>query len=646
MKAVVVLAVCAFLAVAASCRESHPPAGDPVADDRVRRAAALLDYVAADYGEAVVDGQIASETEYREQVDFLRGAREIVAELPAAQAEPVLARIAEAAQLVDVRAAAAQVLAACRAARAELLDRTGVTLGPSASVSLARGGEIFATTCAPCHGATGAGDGPAARGLQPPPRSFRDSGVMAGLSPVRAYSAVTDGIAGTAMVSFASLGERERWDLAFFVMGLRHDDAAAARGERAITAGGVPRLSIARLANATDSELIADAQGGDADVLAFYRRVLPAQSDLAALAVTKRGVADAKRAYAAGDASGARQALDAGYLDGFEQLEGLLRLQSSDLVTDIEERFLALRELTRQGASPSEFGAAADQLLVRLDAVENRVAGRASARAAFVAALIVIVREGVESALLVMLLFGLVARAGQVTDRRVVHAGWIAAVTVGVVAWVASESVVRIGGGNRELVEGAVALLAVVVLVYAGHIVLARMDAERRIAALKRRFAGIPAGRRRLVLFGMAFVAVFREVFEVVLFLRAIELSAGDADLAIAAGVLVGFVVCVALVFAFRLLRNRIQPGIVLNAAGALLCALALVLAGKGVRSLQEAGALAVRVIDGPRVDLLGIYPTVETVLAQLVVAAAIILVAVFGRRSRSGAETSTEVRR
>ena len=55
---------------------------------------------------------------------------------------------------------------------------------------------------------------------------------------------------------------------------------------------------------------------------------------------------------------------------------------------------------------------------------------------------------------------------------------------------------------------------------------------------------------------------------------------------------------------------------------------------------------LAVRVIDGPRVDLLGIYPTVETVLAQLVVAAAIILVAVFGRRSRSGAETSTEVRR
>ena len=37
---------------------------------------------------------------------------------------------------------------------------------------------------------------------------------------------------------------------------------------------------------------------------------------------------------------------------------------------------------------------------------------------------------------------------------------------------------------------------------------------------------------------------------------------------------------------------------------------------------------------------------TVETVLAQLVVAAAIILVAVFGRRSRSGAETSTEVRR
>ncbi|MEZ4404264.1 MAG: efflux RND transporter permease subunit [Kofleriaceae bacterium] len=623
------------VALAAACRPSQDGSQAPPANDRVRRAAALLDYVAADYGDAVVNGKIASDTEYREQVDFLRSARELVAKLPPAQAEPVLERIDVAVGLVDEKAQAERVLAACRAARAELLDRTGVTLGPSASVSLARGAELFAASCAACHGTTGGGDGPAARGLNPAPRSFLDPQVTTGLSPVRAYSAITDGVAGTAMPSFAALGERDRWDLAFFVSALRHDDAAAERGRAAIARGAARSLSIAQLANATDGELVAGLDEGSDDVLAFYRRVLPAQSDMAALAVTRRGVTAAKRAYASGDAGRARQELDAAYLDGFEQLEGLLRVDSGDLVIDIEERFLALRELTRSGASTSEFGASADRLLVRLDAVESRVAGGASGQAAFVAALVVIVREGVESVLLLMLLFGLVARAGQEGDRRAVHAGWVAAVAVGVVTWVASESVVRLGGGNRELVEGVVALFAVVVLVYAGHIVLARMDAERRIAALKRRFAAIPLSRRRVVLFGMAFVAVFREVFEVVLFLRAIQLSAGDADAAIALGVVTGSILCVALVLAFRLLRGRIRPGTVLNGAGALLCALALVLAGKGVRSLQEAGVLAVRAIDVPRVDLLGLYPTIETVAAQLLVAAAITLVAALGRRPR-----------
>jgi len=288
--------------------------------------------------------------------------------------DAVLPRVEIAVRLVGERAPATQVLAACRAARAELLARTGVTLGPSASVSLARGAEIFAASCAACHGPTGGGDGAAARGLNPPPRSFQDPQVTLALSPVRAYSAITDGVTGTAMPSFAAVGDRERWDLAFFVTALRHDDDAAERGRSVVSRGTAPALSIAQLANASDAELISGIDAAQADdVLAFYRRMLPAQSDLAALAVTRRGVADAKRAYAEGDPSRARQALDAAYLDGFEQLEGLLRVESSDLVTDIEERFLALRELARRGASPSDFGAAAGRLLVRLDADENRV---------------------------------------------------------------------------------------------------------------------------------------------------------------------------------------------------------------------------------------------------------------------------------
>ena len=45
---------------------------------------------------------------------------------------------------------------------------------------------------------------------------------------------------------------------------------------------------------------------------------------------------------------------------------------------------------------------------------------------------------------------------------------------------------------------------------------------------------------------------------------------------------------------------------------------LAVVLAGKGVAALQEAGMLGVHPLAGfPRSPLLGIYPTLETLLAQ-----------------------------
>lgn len=40
---------------------------------------------------------------------------------------------------------------------------------------VAKGKEIFAQRCVPCHGASGAGDGPASASLTPRPRNFSDA---------------------------------------------------------------------------------------------------------------------------------------------------------------------------------------------------------------------------------------------------------------------------------------------------------------------------------------------------------------------------------------------------------------------------------------------------------------------------------------
>ena len=62
---------------------------------------------------------------------------------------------------------------------------------------------------------------------------------------------------------------------------------------------------------------------------------------------------------------------------------------------------------------------------------------------------------------------------------------------------------------------------------------------------------------------------------------------------------------------------------------------LAVVLAGKGISGLQEAGIIGVAPIENvPRIEMLGLYPTVETLGAQ--VCAVLALVWGFRRSGRA----------
>jgi high-affinity iron transporter len=607
-------------------------------ENDVRRIVALLDYVTSDYAAAIAGGD---PTEYKEQVSFVQDAADRVARLPtpnAGSAADVRAAIAHTTDLVERGAAPADVADACRHARDALLAAYPVRLAPHQPPSRTVAAETFASACATCHGQSGNGDGPGASGLRPPPRSFRDSETMLGMSPARAFAAIADGVPGTAMPSFTSvLRERDRWSLAFYVMSLRFDAPGAVDGaivSRVARLRGLDRLSLS-----TDREMIdaiAVAQVPEAErgaALAYLRGSAPFVESNANLVTTRRGLAEARAAYRRGDREAARSAVDDAYLDGFEPLEGRLRVSAPELVASIEEQVLDLRESIARGVPAASLDADLDVLEARLDAVEARSSGGSGGTAIFIASLVVVLREGVEAFLLITLLLGLASRAGGPSDRHAVHAGWIVALGAGAVTWLASGIVERVGGGNRELLEGLVALLAVVVLLYAGHFVLARLDAQRRIAALKRRFAEVSMRRRFAILFSLGFVALYREAFEVVLFLRAIALGATGADGALALGVLAGVALCVVAAGLMDRFGRRLSPGTILNLAGALLCLLAVVLAGKGVRSLQEAAAVSVHAFAGPRVDWLGLYPTWETVAAQVVTIAAIAVVAIIGTR-------------
>lgn len=621
---------CLFAALVAACAASPASAPPPSESttQAVRRFGAMLDYVAADYGGAVANGAVTSQDEYAEQLAFLDDAAKLLAGLPD-QGGMWASRMVALREAVSTLEPADRIAAVARELRRDVMTAQGVVVAPTAAPVFARGRDLYAQSCASCHGTAGAGDGPMAVQLKPPPRSFLDGATMDAMSPVRVFNALTDGLPGTAMPSFGALSSTDRWNLAFFVFTWRHTPEVAARGARVFEAAKLAGNASA-LADVTDGELVArlgEARiGGDEAraALAFARRDAVYRHSGAPFDTARAALAAANAAYRAGDHEAARQLASSSYLDGVEPHEASLAAVDADAVHRLENEFLALRQAITDGESPDRVEQRVLRIGALLDVGDRRLDGSGGARVAIASAAVIVVREGFEAALLVLLLFAIARRSGATaTDLRAIHLGWLSALGVGLVTWLASGAILTsLGGARRELLEGAVSLVAALVLLAVSHFVLARRDAKRRVAALKHRLTASASSpwRRGLFLASLSFVAVFREAFEVVLFLRAVMLDAAVSGWTIGAGVALGVLAVVALTVLAGRLGQKLRPGVLLTAMGTLLCVLAVVLAGKGVRALQEAGSLSITPIHSPTIEWLGMFATRQTFLAQLLV--------------------------
>ncbi len=108
---------------------------------------------------------------------------------------------------------------AARGKQAEPVDLTQA-LQPTAD-ALARGQELFETTCSSCHGPTGLGDGPAGAGLEPPVRNFTQAeGWKNGTRVSEIFRTLTQGIAGSSMAAYDYLPAPDRFALAHYVQSL------------------------------------------------------------------------------------------------------------------------------------------------------------------------------------------------------------------------------------------------------------------------------------------------------------------------------------------------------------------------------------------------------------------------------------------
>jgi high-affinity iron transporter len=575
------------------------------------RLVGILQYLQADYPAAV---ESRSEFELAEQKSFIAEAVGATRELGPA-AEAFLPRVLAIQARVEKNADPEGVSRDCGALVEDLVLAGGLARSPRRAPDLKRGAEIFQQACAACHGADGKAQVAIADTMEPRPANFHDADIMAGLTPYKAFNTTSFGVPGTAMPGYPTLSEDERWSVAFYLFTMRQPRCE----------GEPPRASLEKLANATDPEL---AQAHGEASLPCLRQKFPDADEERALLAARAAVEEALKKGAGGDMTGARNALLDAYLNGLEPVEPKLRARDAALVVRLEQGFLNARLAAEKGSPHLQDEGR--ELLSLLDQARRGSGNTAGFASVVWLTLLILLREGFEATIIVAALLAALRKMEAMEQVRVVHAGWVSALVVGAVAFVFGQKL--LAGANRELMEGVAALLAVGMLLYAALWLNARTNMSRFMGELRQKMQGALGRGSTVGLFSIAFTAVLRESFETAIFLQGLAL---DSPSGMMWGLALGVVALLGMVLFVRNVGYKLPMKTLFTVSTWVLVATAIMLLGKGLHAFQEVALLPLAPIPFVTVDMLGVYPDAVSLLPQVVLTLAPLLVMAWRRWGR-----------
>ena len=347
-------------------------------------------------------------------------------------------------------------------------------------------------------------------------------------------------------------------------------------------------------------------------------------------------------AYFRKDVEQAKNLVNDAYF-GFYEKEGFERTVmtyiSGKRGAHVEYQFPLIKKMMTDGAPNKEVRTALDYLIKMLREDANQLDGKQeSGFGVFLAALFIILREGVEAILVIAAMAAYLTRSGNGALVRTVYGSGGAAILASVAAAFMMQKVFQTSGANQEIIEGVTMLLATVVLFFVSNWMFSKAEAMAWKGYIESKVKSAVETGSSLALGAAAFLAVFREGAETILFYQAM-LADVEANTGMVWG---GFGVgCVALVGVFALIRYGslklpLKPFFI--GTSILMYIMAIAFAGGGVKELQEGDVIGVTPVGFVQsIDLLGVHPTVETLLPQAVlVLLALASVAYYRKSSRS----------
>ena len=332
--------------------------------------------------------------------------------------------------------------------------------------------------------------------------------------------------------------------------------------------------------------------------------------------------------YEAGDYESAYVVARTAYLDSYEHVEIPLRPIAPDFTLEVEHLFAELRNAIRQQAPPEEVRSLAMQIDRNLDESERLVTGtgQVAPAIAFTASFAIIFREGLEAVLILGAIMTYLEASRNNRFKPYVHYGVVAAIGATAVTWFVASYIIEISGASRELIEAIAALSATAVLFYVSFWILNKIEHKKWMEFVKAKVWQATTTGSVMVFVMLSFFTVYREGFETVLFYQAMFGFAKYMEMYVGLGFVLGLASLFAIYYVMRLLGKRLPLRVLFGLTMGIGAYLSIAFLGNAIRELQVLDIVPYTSMLGviPRLDInmatmTGIYPTLETVIGQIV---------------------------
>ena len=596
-----------------------------------RQILQMAEYIGVDYSYAVVNGEVASADEFAEMQQFASLILQKGQAIQFAQQSDfdlsrssVIADAKALKQAILARTSIGEIQRLTQRIRQQLLELSPALQLPTQLLPQSQVDSLFADNCASCHGSAGEGDGPLALSFSPQPTDFTEKERALNRSLLGLYDAISSGLDDTAMRAFSELNDHQRWSLAFYVGSLAFSETSKLSENKNSQKISKATIDLQSWINSNPIQFAAERE----DLALAQVEKWRAQPALffshldSPIATAKNNLIAAVAAYRAGNLSHAQTLAVSAYLDGFELIENNLDARDSALRKSVESQLLNFRNVLSVVSEDQYVKAELSQLLQQLEQVDRTLNDQVlSNEAMFSASLIILLREGLEALLVILALITVLLKTQRQDAIRYVHFGWGSALIAGVITWWVAQNLINISGASRELMEGGAALLAAGILFYVGYWMHSKTQASQWQQYIQNNVERHLSTGTLWGLTGLAFITVYREVFETILFYQSL-LTQAAVDGSQVSYMWYGLLSAVALLalVAWLMLKYslKLPIGRFFALSSYFMLILAFVLAGKGVSALQEAAVIGITPFPiDISVSWLGISATWQGVLTQ-----------------------------